>query len=401
MRYYMVCGQYDSAGHALEALVIGNKLNLIWSMPYLLWRAGFAVDVVATHPAMRLSRFVREVHIVEAAAEYACGLVRTRRKPYDWVIVGDDNTLADFAAIEARSGRTTGCLPLTAAASREQIFSKIGLSRLLAAKGIRTPAFRSAGNGAEAVAAAREIGYPVLLKIDASGGGVGMHECANDGAILALRLPFERPLLVQKKIAGKEIDLSALYLDGELVHFSYAGIEATTSRFGPSSLRTYRPLSLVPPAVFDEMAALGHALGASGFVNISAIEAVDGSGRYFFEADLRPNVWVDYPAFFGEDVAARIRAWFRERIPLCPENAVSPQTQPLLLPYFLRLGHFELLCGRYGVWKYIPFADARLVRRLLMLKALSLLLKLGKMFIPTAQRDKVRTRLARHGLVAT
>jgi hypothetical protein len=388
----------------VEALVAGNGLSLIWAMPHLLWRAGFTVDVVAAHPAMRLSRFVREVHIVEPdgpVAEHACGLLRARRKPYDWVIVTDDVTLAGFAAIERRTGRATGCLPLTDTASREQIFSKIGLSRLLSAKGIRTPDFRSAGNAAEAVAAAREIGYPVLLKLDASGGGVGVHDCADDGAILALQPLLEWPLLVQKKIPGNEIDLSALYLEGELVHFSYAEIEATVSRFGPSSLRTYRPLSLVAQAVFDEMAALGQALGAHGFVNISAIDAADGSGRYFFEADLRPNVWVDFPAYFGEDVAARIRAWFRQRVRLSPENAVSPQTQPMLLPYFLRLGFFELLCGRYGVWNYIPFADARLVRRLLLLKALMAPLKLGKIFITRAQRRILRRILVKAGLMAS
>jgi hypothetical protein len=44
---------------------------------------------------------------------------------------------------------------------------------------------------------------------------------------------------------------------------------------------------------------------------------------------------------------------------------------PLTIPYFLRLDSWELLTNRYAVWQSIPFADAQLVRRLLLVKFLS------------------------------
>jgi len=385
---------------ALEALIVGRSLGLSWALPHLLWRAGFCVDIVLTSPLLRLSRFTRSVHIVEAddsVAEFACGLIRTRGKPYDWVIAADDVTLAEFAEQERRTGKPSPCLPLLQGAGREHVYSKIGLSRSLAAAGIKTPPFRAARSCEEAISAAREIGYPVLLKQDVSGGGGGVFECADDAAILELRHLFGRTLLVQKKIEGREIDLSAIYLEGELVHFSYATVENTISPFGPSSLRSYLPLAAVPQAVFDEVAALGRALGIHGFTNISCIDAADGSGRTFFEADLRPNVWVDFPRFFGEDAALRIRDWFAGRAGLSKENSAGTAAA-VTIPYFLRLGTFELLTNRHRVWHYIPFADARLVRRLLAQKAVMSTFALGKWLLSKPQRRKLRQKLVSAGV---
>ena len=66
----------------------------------------------------------------------------------------------------------------------------------------------------------------------------------------------------------------------ELIHFSYSTMDKVVSnRFGPSSLRTYRPLCRVERLVFDWIRALGKALGADGFCNICCIDADDGSGR--------------------------------------------------------------------------------------------------------------------------
>jgi len=77
--------------------------------------------------------------------------------------------------------------------------------------------------------------------------------------------------------------------------------------------------------------------------------------------------------FFGEDAAPRIRNWFSSRVRLTKANAGrrGAGQAPLTIPYFLRLGSWELLTNRYAVWQFIPLADARLVRRLLLVKFLS------------------------------
>ena len=380
-----------------QALVVSNDISLAWSLPFLLRRAGLTVDVITTAGFMHLSRFVRRVERVGSLSrliERAHAQVHAHA--YDWVIATDDITLKALSELNWAPGKRPGYFPVWKEEVRLHLYSKIGLSRVLSARGVKTPSFSVAQNCGEALAAAREIGYPVFLKVDASTAGAGVFECRSEVDVAALEHLFATgSLLVQKKIDGTELDLSAIYFDGELVHFSYSRIEGMTRSFGPSVLRTYAPSSLVPPEIFDELAALGSALGTSGFVTISCIEAADGSGRYYIEADLRPNVWVDFSLFYGEDAALRIRKWFSTGVGLIRENAVSSvsATAPLTIPYFLRLSLFELLVNRYGVWKFVPWADGALVRRLLLAKAMVRLLPYGKWMFPAALRARLRARL--------
>ena len=362
----------------MEALVIARTTIPAWDILHLLSRAGFSVDIVTTSRYLGLSRFARTVHTVasEALASSAYEVVRIRNKPYDWVMATDDLTLRALAQLEWPSGMRLKFLPSTTPENLHHLCSKIGLSRVLSAGGIRTPPFRIARDHKEAIEAASAIGYPVMLKVDFSSGGEGVHACAEDADVVGLGHLFgEHPLLVQKKIEGTELDLSAIFFDGELVHFTYSTFERTLKRFGVSAVRTYYPLALVPGEIFTEVAALGNVLGASGFVNITCIKAADGT-RNYIEADMRPNAWADFSRFFGEDAAPRIRDWFGSRVRLTMANAagVGAGQVPLMIPYFLRLECWELLTNRYAVWQFIPFADARLVRRLLLVKFLSFVL---------------------------
>jgi hypothetical protein len=391
----------------MEALVIARTTSPAWDILHLLSRAGFSVDIVTTSRHLGLSRFARTVHSVisdKALASSAYDVVRRRVNPYDWVIATDDLTLRALAELEWPPGMRLKFLPSTTPENLPHLCSKIGLSRVLSAGGVRTPPFRIARDHGEAVEAARAIGYPVMLKVDFSSGGEGVHECAKETDIVTLRHLFsEQPLLVQKKIEGTVLDLSAIYFDRELVHFTYSTPERTLKRFGVSVVRTYYPLALVDSEIFTELSALGNVLGASGFVNITCIEAADGT-RHYIEADMRPNAWADFSRFFGEDASPRIRDWFGSRVRLTKANAalVGARQAPLTIPYFLWLRSWELLTNRYAVWQFIPFADARLVRRLLLVKFLSfvvtteivssVLLKI-KWLVPLKLRNATRGRL--------
>jgi Carbamoyl-phosphate synthase L chain, ATP binding domain len=362
----------------MEALVVSSTTIPAWAILHLLSRAGFTVDIVTKSRHLRLTRFARTVHRLtsdKGLAPYVYDVVRIRGKPYDWVIAADDLTLRAFAQ-EWAPGVRLKSLSSTTPENLPHLCSKIGLSRALSAGGIRTPPFRIARNPGEATEAASAIGYPVMLKIDFSGGGDGVHECVDDADIVALRHLFsDQPLLVQKKIEGTVLDLSAIYLDCELVHFTYSTLDRTSKRFGLSEVRTFYPLALVDDEIFAELGLLGNVLRASGFVNITCIEDADGIRRYI-EADMRPNAWADFSQFFGDDAAPRIRNWFSSRVRLTKANAVrlGARQAPLTIPHFLRLRRWELLTNRYAVWRFIPLADARLVRRLLLLEFLSFVL---------------------------
>jgi hypothetical protein len=169
-------------------------------------------------------------------------------------------------------------------------------------------------------------------------------------------------------LKGIELDLSALYFKGELIHFSYSEIEkASSNRFGPSSVRLYRPLCYVEEQMFLELTHIGKALGAHGFANISCMQS-EGN-RFYFEADMRANAWVNTPRFFGEDPAIRIKNWLirGERLH-CPAPHLPNQPFSIRIPYFLRLKWTEVLFNRYRVWKYIPSDDKKLMARLLLRK---------------------------------
>ena len=174
-------------------------------------------------------------------------------------------------------------------------------------------------------------------------------------------------MLIQKKIDGIDLDLSALFLEGDLVHFSYSIMEKVIgNKFGPSSLRTYSPLHYVDKQIFNELILIGKALGAHGFTNITCIEATNGTGRYYVEADMRANVWADIPRHYDEDPSDRIINWFSKKEKLqFPLLAPTKHPKVIQIPCFMRLKLYELVINRYNVWKFIPKDNYRLVIRML------------------------------------
>ncbi|MGH9599089.1 MAG: hypothetical protein ACRD27_04455 [Terracidiphilus sp.] len=357
----------------LEALLIGENTCILCSIPLLLSRAGFTVDAISSSRILRACRSVRSISYassLDKLMQLTRERIRTRNKPYDWVIAADDGTLKALCTLEWPSGAAPGFLPVASGGHPGHLYSKIGLSQTLSAGGIQTPDFRVAQTREEAVAFASQLGYPVFAKIDASGGGGGVFECRCDSDLKGLKRQFARgPMLIQKKIAGRELDLSAIYANRELIHFAYSTIDRALARFGPSVVRTYYPLPLVDPKVFEELAALGRVIDAGGFTTISCIEAADGSGRYYIEADMRPNVWTYFPGFYGDDPAPRIRNWFSTGACLTSDS-LQPAAPcvPVTMAYFMRLGWDELLINRYRVWRHLPPDGAYLVLRLLLYK---------------------------------
>ncbi len=337
-------------------------------LPHLLSRAGLMVDIITTTKTMRFSRFVRNIHLAESTDEMMRLVhqhTRARTRQYDWIIPTDDETLKAVRDSKWHASQRPGFLPVPIEGQPSHIFSKIGLSGVLSKAGIQTPSFRVVSSREAAVAAANELGYPVMLKVDESYGGMGTRECRNDTEVIrAVNLLEARPLLLQKKIKGDEISADSIYVQHELVHFAYSRVLRRAQSFGVSTLRRYYPLPLVDEKAFDELRMLGHALGADGFVNISCIDAEDGSGRYYIEADMRPNVWVDFSRYFGEDAAKRIREGVYSRTWLTKDCLHAPaKCEPVEIPYFLRLQWWELVLNRYRVWKYISLADANVVVR--------------------------------------
>ena len=104
--------------------------------------------------------------------------------------------------------------------------------------------------------------------------------------------------------------------------------------------------------VFDELAHIGQVLGANGFVNIGCIESSINNKRYYFEADMRPTVWVEYAKYFEDDPAIRIKNYFDEGAVLKSKFMNQPSDEVFVMSYFPRMNLSEILLNRYNCWNY-------------------------------------------------
>lgn len=86
--------------------------------------------------------------------------------------------IATAAALSARFG-----LPGPDAASVRAARDKSHQRQVLAAGGVATPAFRAVSSSAEAVDAAREIGFPVVVKPVDGSGSAGVRACAGEAEV--------------------------------------------------------------------------------------------------------------------------------------------------------------------------------------------------------------------------
>ena len=349
----------------LKALLIGEGHSLFWNVPHLLARAGFQVDVLTLSHILKNSKFIHHCEIVPKGQSFEDVISQKTLSDYDWIILSHDAMLSSILHSNLSPSKKLELLPVLSEQNYSHLYSKIGLSQTLARHHIKTPPFDVVTSCAEAMVKADQLGYPVLLKKDASGGGSGIFECqsAHDFAKIPSNL-FDKPMLIQKMMEGDEVDVSAIFLEGQLIHCHYAKVEGVIKKFGPSWLRRYTPLTSVDKNLFDELAAIGKALGAHGMSNISCLETKDG--RFYIEVDMRPNVWADVTRFFGDDPAPRIQKWFLHRETLAvPAQQNGTAAETILIPYFLRMRRRDLLLNRQRVWKYIPFEDTKLVTRLL------------------------------------
>jgi hypothetical protein len=352
----------------LNCLFIGRGWELVWRLPALAAKEGFTVDLVSSSPLLQYSRFIRHCYLVSPDKSLIPTLKQLDCTAYSFIAVTDDDTLAEISNSDLPTADKLRLLPVCSPENFQHLYSKIGLSKILQAHGVKTPPWCIANSKEEAIQGGQLLGYPLLLKQDASGAGAGIIACNSAADIKRTSSEFfTKPVLVQKRIIGTEVDLSALFQEGELLHFCYAHfLKVIGNQFGPSSLRRYYYVSSLDPSIHEEVARLGKALGAHGFSNITCIEQVDGT-RFFIEADMRPNSWLEYSCYVGDGAFKALSCWLKKKETLLPllREGNNP-TESKVIPYFLRLSLFEVLVNRFGVWSYIPRGDNKLLMRIMM-----------------------------------
>ena len=165
---------------------------------------------------------------------------------------------------------------------------------------IPRPAGHTVFTAEEAKAAAAQLGYPVLVRPSYVLGGQGMQIAINDRDIdefigIINRIAQEHPILVDKYIQGKEIEVDAvcdgedIVIPGIMEHIERAGIHSG------DSISVYPARSISQKAkdtVVLYTERLAKALHVKGMINIQFI--VCGDDVYVIEVNPRSSRTVPY-----------------------------------------------------------------------------------------------------------
>jgi len=210
-------------------------------------------------------------------------------------------------------------------------------SKLVQATGLTQPANRMAGSREDVAAAAREIGYPVLLRPSFVLGGRSMSIAFNEdelGAFLArddFSVTSERPVLVDQFLEDAfEYDIDALcdgknvYVAGIMQHIEAAGIHSGDSAcvFPP-----YKSDPTMLRQMEEATATIARKLDVRGFLNIQF--AVKDDTLYILEVNPRASRTVPYVSkASGVDlVEAAVRLWEGE--PLNAQGLIDDEASGL------------------------------------------------------------------------
>ncbi|MBR4581641.1 MAG: carbamoyl-phosphate synthase large subunit [Lachnospiraceae bacterium] len=161
----------------------------------------------------------------------------------------------------------------------EKAENRDAFEHLLLELNIPQPKGRAVTSVEEGVAAAEEIGYPVLVRPSFVLGGRAMQIVAKKEALLeylktAVEIDVDKPVLVDKYIRGKEVEVDAI-CDGTDVFVP--GIMELVERTGVhsgDSISVYPPFSLsekVRKTILEYTKKLGLGIGIIGLFNIQFI----------------------------------------------------------------------------------------------------------------------------------
>ncbi len=172
--------------------------------------------------------------------------------------------------------------------------------RILEQCGIPRPKGHTVFTAEEAKKAANELGYPVLVRPSYVLGGQGMQIAISDADIdefigIINQIAQEHPILVDKYIMGKEIEVDAIcdgtdiLIPGIMEHIERTGIHSG------DSISVYPARSISEGSrrtIVDYTEKLARALHVKGMINIQFI--VDGEDVYIIEVNPRSSRTVPY-----------------------------------------------------------------------------------------------------------
>ena len=299
--------------------------------------------------------------------ELLCYIEKNTDK-YNWIIPGDDAIIRALNARIIDEAQFYKIMPLTQIEHRQLLGSKAGFSELCAKYSIKTPKYLVYNAPLTPAYIGRYIGYPLLMKQDQSEGGFGISFCNNEQALIENleKTPVKNKLVFQQFIKGYDINTEVLYKNGELIVYSYSRTLTVMGKFGVSTQRLFYHNDEVKQTLIQ----MGHSLGLNGFGNVVFMYSEEEKTHYLIEIDMRPNAWMYYGKFTGNDFSEGVRKIIKSDLSLVTPRDAGAGRQLNISLYKKDVyrcildkdikGLMAWATNRHNRWRYIPLYDGKL-----------------------------------------
>ncbi len=313
--FYSVYGGEDESGE-VEATGKNKKVLVLGSGPIRIGQ-GIEFDFCSVHATWAFAKAGYETIIINNNPETVSTDFDIADKLYFEPLTEEDveaivNTEKPDGAVVQFGGQTAIKLtealmkmgvPIlgTSAENVDRAEDRELFDEVLAKTGIHRAAGQTVFTADEAVKAADELGYPVLVRPSYVLGGQGMRIAFNDDEIrefigIINRYTQDHPILVDKYMMGKEVEVDAvcdgddILIPGIMEHIERAGIHSG------DSISVYPAPTLsdkVKETIADYTRRLARELNVLGMINIQFIAMPDDS-VYCIEVNPRSSRTVPY-----------------------------------------------------------------------------------------------------------
>ena len=343
--------------------------------PALLKEGGCTVDIFSTKNSWVLQNKSYETWIQgsenhELFVEELLEFVKKEGDKYDWILPCDDiiiRLLNEKITSESLFYKT---IPINKIENRDLLGSKAGFSSLCTKYAIKTPRYLIYNGSLTPSAIGSYMQYPFLMKIDKSEGGFGVFLCENENSLTQNldNTVNKENLVFQQFIQGYDINVEVLYKNGELIVYNYSRTLKIMGKFGVSTQRVFYQNREIE----NELIKIGRDLGISGFGNVVFMYSEQEKTHYLIEVDVRPNAWMYYGKFTGNNFSEGVKKIIKGDLTLLQPNPNFAYKQVNIKLYkkdvyrCLVEKDFKGLLGWFinkdNCWRYIPFHDRKLLR---------------------------------------
>ena len=282
---------------------IGQGVEFDYSTVHSIWairEAGYEAIIINNNPETVSTDFTisDKLYFEPLTVENVMNIIRMEKPDGVIVTLGGQTAINLAKPLEKMGVKVIGTgIEAIDRAEDRKLFEAI-----MREVGIPQPKAKAVTDIEEGVAAAAEIGYPVLVRPSFVLGGRAMQIVGNEQALRhylhnAVEVTEDSPVLVDKYIMGKEAEVDAIcdaegnvFIPGIMEHVEHTGVHSG------DSISVYPSFSLsqaVKEQMIDYTVRLGRAIGIVGLYNIQFI--VDSEDKvYVIEVNPRSSRTVPF-----------------------------------------------------------------------------------------------------------